>query len=290
MTTTNTIKSAALLATLTALFAWFGHALGGTSGRVLSLVFAALMNGCSYWFSDRLAIRMSRAHPVVRDEEPQLHRLVEDLAQRAGVPVPTVYVIDDASPNAFATGRNPAHAAVAVTRGIMDLLDTRELYGVLAHELAHIKHRDILLSSVAATIAGAITALANVFQLAALFGHHDEDSEGSGLMGSLAFHFLAPIAAAVIQLAISRSREFAADAAGARLAGDPLSLAHALQKLERGTWVRPMAVNPSSASMYIVHPFAGGGLVRLFQTHPPVADRVARLEAMARAVASGVSA
>lgn len=289
MTTTNTIKTAALLATLTALFAWFGYALGGTSGMVLALVFAALMNGGAYWFSDRLAIRLSHARPVSRNEEPQLHRLVEDLAQRAGVPMPRVYVIEDASPNAFATGRNPAHAAVAVTRGIMDLLDTRELYGVLAHEFAHIKHRDILLSSVAATVAGAITALANVFQLAALFGQNDEDGEGSGLMGSLALLFLAPIAATLIQLAISRAREFAADAAGARLVGDPLSLARALQKLERGTWVRPMAVNPASASMYIVHPFAGGGMVRLFQTHPPVADRVARLEAMARVATVGLT-
>lgn len=290
MSTTNTIKTAALLATLTALLAWFGHALGGTAGLLLALGFAGLANGGAYWFSDRLAIRMAHARPVTRDEEPHLHHLIEDLAHRAGVPKPRVYVIDDASPNAFATGRNPAHAAVAVTRGIMELLNTRELYGVLAHEFAHIKHRDILLSSVAATVAGAITALANVFQLAALFGHHDEDGEGSGVMGNLALLLLAPIAATFIQLAISRAREFAADSAGARLVDDPLSLARALQKVEQGAWVRPMAVNPASASMYIVHPSAGGGMARLFGTHPPLADRVARLEAMARAMAPGATA
>lgn len=290
MTTKNTIKTAALLATLTALFAWFGQALGGSIGMVLALAFATLVNGGAYWFSDRLAIRMAHAQPVSREQEPHLYRLIEDLAHHAGVPAPRVYVIDDASPNAFATGRNPAHAAIAVTRGIMDLLNTRELYGVLAHEFAHIKHRDILLSSVAATVAGAITALANVFQLAALFGHHDEDGEGPGVMGSLALLFLAPIAATLIQLAISRAREFAADAAGANLVDDPLSLARALQKLEQGTWVRPMAVNPASASMYIVRPFAGGGLGRLFQTHPPIADRVTRLETMAREMARGAAA
>lgn len=289
MTTKNTIKTALLLATLTALFAWFGQALGGTTGMLLALGFATLMNGGAYWFSGRLAIAMSHARPVSREEEPQLHWLVEDLAHRAGVPVPTLYIIDDASPNAFATGRDPAHAAVAVTRGMVDLLNQRELYGVLAHEFAHIKHRDILLSSVAATVAGAITALAHVFQFAALFGHHDEDREDSGIMGSIALLFLAPIAATLIQLAISRDREFAADAAGAQLVNDPLSLARALHKLEQGAWVRPMAVNPATASMYIVHPRAGGGILQLFQTHPPIDDRVARLEAMAREAAPGAT-
>ena len=264
--------------------------LGGSTGMVPALGFAALMNGGAYWFSDRLAIRRSHAQPVSREQEPHLYGMIEDLAHRAGVPVPKVYIIDDASPNAFATGRNPAHAAVAVTRGIMDLLNTRELYGVLAHEFAHIKHRDILLSSITATIAGAITALANVFQLAALFGHQDEDGEGPGLMSSLALFLLAPIAATLTQLAISRAREFAADAAGANLVADPLSLARALQKLEQGTWVRPMDVNPATASMYTVHPFAGGGMVRLFQTHPPIADRVARLEAIARETVPGATA
>jgi heat shock protein HtpX len=191
-----------------------------------------------------------------------------------------VYVIDSSSPNAFATGRDPNHAAVAVTTGIMQLLDRRELCGVLAHEFAHIKHRDIFLTSVAATIAAAITALAHLFQVAAIFGHRDDDEEGAGLFGALALLIFAPIAATLLQLALSRSREYAADAAGARLVGDPLALAGALRKLEQGTWLRPMDVNPASASLYIVHPFGGGGMMRLFQTHPRVAERIARLEAM----------
>lgn len=278
MNTKNTIKTAALLAALTALFALLGQAFGGTTGMLVALVFALVMNGAAYWFSDRLALSMARAQPVTRAEAPEVYWMVEDLAARAGVPAPRVYLIDDPSPNAFATGRNPNHAAVAVTTGLLQLLDPRELYGVLAHEFAHIKHRDILLTSLAATIAGAITALANLFQLALIFGQHEDDEEGTGLFGALAMLILAPIAATLLQLALSRSREFAADARGAQLAGDPLPLAEALRKLEQGTWLRPREVNPASAAMYIVHPFAAGGMLRLFQTHPPVAERIARLE------------
>ncbi len=280
METTNTLKTGVLLAALTGLLVLIGHLFGGTAGIVIALVFTVAMNGMAYWFSDRLALSMARARPVSPDEAPRLHAQVRDLAARAGVPTPAVYVIDDPSPNAFATGRDPAHAAVAVTTGILDLLDGRELRGVLAHEFAHIRNRDILLTTVAATIAGAISAIANVFQLAALFGGHDEDEEGPGLLGSLALLIVAPIAATLIQLAISRSREYAADATGAAVSGDPLALAAALGKLERGTWLHPMDINPAAAPLFIVHPFAGAGLTRLFSTHPPVAERIARLEAM----------
>jgi heat shock protein HtpX len=223
---------------------------------------------------------MTRARPVARAEAPLLYARVEDLARRASVPVPAVYVIDNPSPNAFATGRDPAHAALAVTTGLVDLLDQRELRGVLAHEFAHIRHRDILLTTVAATIAGAISALAHIVQFGVLFGRHDEDERG-GVLGALAMVIVAPLAAMLIQLAVSRSREYAADATGARLCGDPLALASALRKLERGTWLRPLEVNPAAAPLFIVHPFGRGGLLGLFSTHPPLAARIARLEAMA---------
>jgi len=283
MDTTNTLKTGLLLAALTGLLALTGNLFGGTAGIVIALVFAVAMNGAAYWFSDRLALSMARARPVSPDEAPGLHAQVRDLAARAGVPTPAVYVIDDPSPNAFATRRDPAHAAVAVTAGVLDLLDARELRGVLAHEFAHIRNRDILLTTVAATVAGAISAIANVFQLAALFGGHDEDEDGPGLLGGLALLVVAPIAATLIQLAVSRSREYAADATAAAIAGDPLALAAALGKLERGAWLRPMAVNPAAAPLFIVHPFGGEGVLKLFSTHPPTAERIARLEAMAGA-------
>ncbi len=283
MDTTNTLKTGLLLAALTGLLVLIGNVFGGTAGIVIALVFAVAMNGAAYWFGDRLALSMVRARPVSPTEAPLLHAQVRDLAVRAGVPTPAVYVIDDPSPNAFATARDPAHAAVAVTTGILDLLDARELRGVLAHEFAHSRNRDILLTTVAATIAGAISAIANVFQLAALFGGYDEDEEGHGLLGGLALLVVAPIAATLIQLAVSRSREYAADATGAALAGDPLALAAALGRLERGAWLRPMAVNPAAAPLFIVHPFSGEGIFKLFSTHPPVAERIARLEAMAGA-------
>ena len=286
MSTKNTLKTGLLLAALTGLLAVAGHLVGGTAGLIIALLFAVAMNGATYWFSDRLALAMAHARPVDRSEAPLLYAQVENLAARAGVPVPAVYLIDDPSPNAFATGRNPRHAAVAATTGILQLLDQRELRGVLAHEFAHIKNRDILLTTIAATIAGAISALANIFQFATLFGSHDEDEEGGSMLGGLAMLILAPIAATMIQLAISRAREYAADATGARLCGEPLALASALGKLERGTWLRPLQVNPAAAPLFIVHPFADGGLLRLFSTHPPIAERIARLEAMASRSAS----
>ncbi len=287
MNTTNMLKTGLLLAALSGVLAIVGYLFGGTTGIAIALVLAVAMNGAAYWFSDRLALSMAHAHPVARSEAPELYTQIEELARRAGVPMPRVYVVDEPSPNAFATGRNPAHAAVAVTTGLLGLLDQRELRGVLAHEFAHIKNRDILLTTVTATIAGAISALANVFQLAALFGQHDEDEEGGGVLGGLALLIVAPIAATLIQFAVSRSREYAADATGAHLCGDPLALASALHKLEQGTWLRPMAVNPAAAPLFIVHPLSGGGLARLFSTHPPLAERVARLEAMAGWPAAG---
>jgi heat shock protein HtpX len=291
MTAMNTLKTGLLLAALTALLAAAGHLVGGTGGLLIALLFAVALNGAAYWFSDRLALSMAGARPLARAEAPALHAQVEDLARRASIPVPAVYLIADPSPNAFATGRDPAHAAVAVTTGIMELLDARELRGVLAHEVAHIRHRDILLTTVAATIAGAISGLANVFQYTALFGHHDaDDEEGPGVLGGLALLIVAPIAALLLQLAVSRSREYAADATGARLTGDPLALAAALRRLERGIWLQPLAVNPAAAPLFIVHPFNGDGLLRLFSTHPPLAARVARLEALAEAGGSGALA
>src|SRR5919204_2124248 len=286
MSTKNTLKTGLLLAALTGVLAVAGHLVGGTAGLIIALLFAVVMNGATYWFSDRLALAMAHARSVARSDAPLLYAQVEDLAARAGVPMPAVYLIDDPSPNAFATGRNPRHAAVAVTTGLLHLLDQRELRGVLAHEFAHIKNRDILLTTVAATIAGAISALANIFQFATLFGSHDEDEEGGSMLGGLAMLILAPIAATMIQLAISRAREYAAHATGARLCGEPRALASALSKLERGTWLRPMQINPAAAPLFIVHPFAGGGLLRLFSTHPPIAERIARLEAMASRSAS----
>jgi heat shock protein HtpX len=289
MTTKNTIKTAALLAALTALCAVAGSLLGGSTGMLVAVLFALIMNAGAYWFSDRLALAMARAHPIGRTQAPGLYAMIEDLSMRGNLPMPKVYVIDQASPNAFATGRNPSHAAVAVTTGILGLLEPRELYGVLAHELAHIKHRDILIASVAAALGGAITALATVFQFTALFGHDDGDDEGGGLGAALAMIFLAPIAATVIQLAVSRTREFAADAGGAQLAGDPLALAGALRKLESGTWLKPMHLNPATAPLYIVNPITGRGISRLFQTHPPMADRIARLEALAARQPAGAT-
>jgi heat shock protein HtpX len=279
MNTTNLLKTGILLAALTALFAAVGYLFGGTGGMLIALIFAVAMNGAAYWFSDRMALAMTRAQRVSPHEAPQLYAMVTELAERARVPVPAVYMIADPSPNAFATGRDPAHAAVAVTTGILDLLDSRELRGVLAHEFAHIRNRDILLTSVAATFAGAISAVANFFQLSFLFGNHDED-DNDGMLGGLAMLIVAPIAATLLQMALSRSREYAADATGAQLSGDPLALAGALRRLERGTWLRPMAVNPAAAPLFIVHPFSSEGLLHLFSTHPPMARRIERLEAM----------
>lgn len=283
----NTLKTTLLLAALTALLMFFGRLLGGTEGMIVAFIIALLMNGGAYWFSDRLALAMSGARPVTAAEAPRLYRLVADLARHAGLPLPRVYIIDTAAPNAFATGRSPKHGAVAVTTGLLDLLDYNELAAVIAHELGHIKNRDTLISAVAATIAGAITLLADMAQWALLFGaplRSDEEEHAGGLAGlvsGLLMIILAPIAAVLIQLAISRTREFGADAAAARITGDPLALASALRKLEAWKLRLPFHAHPAMAHMYIVNPLSASTIAGLFSTHPPAAQRIARLERMA---------
>ncbi|MGE5235533.1 MAG: zinc metalloprotease HtpX [Acidobacteriota bacterium] len=277
----NWLKTTVLLGLLTGLLLWIGDLLGGTQGLVMALAFAGVMNFVSYFFSDKIALAMHRAKPVSEAEAPQLYAVVAELAQRGGIPMPRLYVIPEAQPNAFATGRSPQHAAVAVTEGLMRSMDRDELKGVLAHELTHVLHRDILISSVAATIAGALTVVARMAGYALMFGGgRGRDDRGGGL-GGLFFIIVAPIAAMVIQLAISRSREFAADAGGAQLAGTPLGLASALKKLGAYTARIPMHTAQATTShMMIANPFAAGGVARLFSTHPPMEERIARLEAM----------
>lgn len=282
----NTFKTTILLATLTGLFVVIGSALGGQTGMVIAFMLAIALNMGAWWFSDKIALRMSGAREVSYPDAPQLHQLVETLAERANMPKPRVYVIETEAPNAFATGRSPSHGAVAVTTGLMQTLNRDELAGVIAHELAHIKHRDTLISSVAASIAGAITMLAEMAQWAMIFGlgGASEEEEGSGLgelAGSLAMIVVAPIAALIIQMAISRAREYSADAAGAQILGNPLPLASALEKLERASGQTPMQVNPAAAPLYIVNPMLGG-LAGLFSTHPNTAKRIQRLRALAR--------
>jgi heat shock protein HtpX len=283
----NALKTTVLLAALTGILVAAGQALGGREGAMLALVFAAVLNFGSYWFSDRIVLSMYRAVPVDQMNDPQARRLqtiVERLVVKAGLPMPKVYLIPDASLNAFATGRDPSHAAVAATAGILQALDDQELEGVMAHELSHVSHRDILTGSIVATIAGAISMLANMAQWAMIFGggRRDEDRGGSSGLGLLLTMILAPITATLIQLAISRSREFEADAGGVRITQQPLALARALKKLEASSQRRPMAAaTPATAHLFIVNPLRGGGIAKLFSTHPPMAERVARLEAMA---------
>jgi heat shock protein HtpX len=282
----NTITTTALLGALTGLLVLAGGALGGRGGMVVALVFAALMNFGMYWFSDKLALKMSGAREVSEGEQPTLHAMVERLSQRAGIPKPRVYLIDSEQPNAFATGRSPSKGAVAVTTGISRLLTSDELAGVVAHELAHIKHRDTLISAVAATAAGAITMLADMAMWALMFGGlGGDDDEGGvgGLVGGVLMLFVAPIAATIIQLAISRTREYRADAGGAVILGDPLPLASALEKLEwaAGRTMSPTRT-PAVAHLYIVNPLRGGsGLLNLFRTHPASEERIRRLRALA---------
>jgi heat shock protein HtpX len=283
----NTLRTTILLAALTALLVWGGNLLGGTQGAVIALIFAGVMNFFSYWYSDRMVIAMYRGKEVGPDEDPELYHIVQDVSQRAGLPMPRVYVIPQQTPNAFATGRNPQHAAVAVTQGIRRILTTAELRGVLGHELAHVQHRDILVSTIAATLAGAISYLAWMAQWAMIFGGQSRDERGSGgIFGLLIMMIVAPLAAMIIQMAVSRSREYGADEGGARITGDPLSLASALRKLHVASERIPLQVNQATgnatAHMFIVNPFTGGGLRSLFSTHPPIEDRIARLEAMAR--------
>lgn len=280
----NTFKTFLLLAGLTALLLLIGQALGGRSGFYFALFMALIMNFVGYWFSDKIALAMSGAQEVSVSEAPELHQAVEKLAVQAGLPKPRVYIIPQDTPNAFATGRNPEHAAVAVTQGILRILRPAELEGVLAHELAHIRNRDILISSVAAVIAGAISYLATMAQWGAFLGMgRGDDEEGGGggnLIAVLLMAIIAPIAAMLIQMAISRSREYQADATGARIIGAGRPLANALLKLEEANQRLPMQVNPAQAQMYIVNPLSAEGLMRLFSTHPPIQERVTRLLAM----------
>jgi heat shock protein HtpX len=277
----NQIKTFILMALLTVLLVWVGSLVGGRSGAIYFLIFAAVMNFGIYWFSDRIVLKMYRAKPVTEAEQPGLYRIVRELALRGNIPVPKVYIIPQDAPNAFATGRNPQHAAVAVTTGIMRLLNEDELKGVLAHELSHVRHRDILIGTIAATIAGAISMIASVARWGAIFGGGDDREGGAAqLVIMLVLTTLAAFAAFLIQLAISRSREYHADEGGAQLSGNPLYLARALGKLDAGTKRIPMQVNPSTAHMFIVNPLTAKGIQGLFSTHPPIEKRIARLEAM----------
>ena len=276
----NTFKTAFFLTLLTLLLLFIGRAFGGQNGMILALVFAAIMNFVSYFYSDKIALAMYRAQPVSREELPRVYQVVERLTQKIGIPMPKIYVIPTDSPNAFATGRNPSHASVAVTQGILNLLNDEELEGVLAHELGHVNNRDILISSVAATVAGAITMLASMRRWAMIFGGwggRDERDRGGGL-AALFMLILAPIAATLIQLAVSRSREYQADASGAHYTGNPYALASALAKLDAYSRRLPMQATPSTAHLFIIQPLLGGmSFGNLFSTHPPIAKRIERL-------------
>src|SRR4051812_33210947 len=276
----NFLKTTVLLAAMTGLLLIIGDYFGGQQGMLIAFVIAAVMNFVSYFFSDKIALAMYSAQPVSREELPRLYTIVERLTQKMGYPMPKLFVIPTDSPNAFATGRSPSHASVAVTRGILSLLDEEELEGVLAHELGHVRNRDILISSVAATIAGAITMLARMGYYASLFGgssNRDDRDRGGGAIGALLMLFLAPIAATLIQLAVSRSREYGADETGAHVTGNPYALARALQKLDAYSKRRPMMATPSTAHLFIVQPLAGVDFASLFSTHPPIAKRIERL-------------
>ncbi len=281
----NRFKTTLLLTCLTLLMVAMGSAIGGKSGMVFAFFMACAMNFFSYWFSDKIVLRMYGAREIGENDHPSFYGMVRRLAQQAGLPMPRVYIIPSDSPNAFATGRNPAHAAVAATEGILRILTPDELEGVMAHELAHVRNRDILVSTIAATFAGAISMLGSMLQWGALIGagRSDEDGEGAGgLIGSLAMAIIAPLAALLIQMAVSRSREYLADETGARICGRPLSLANALRKLQSASRMIPMAeARPASAHLFIVNPLTGGGLLSLFSTHPPMEERIARLESMA---------
>lgn len=278
----NWFKTTVLFAAILALFMMIGGLIGGREGMMMALLLGGGMNFFAYWFSDKMVLRMYNAQPVDETSSPYLYNMVRDLAARAELPMPKVYLIDEAQPNAFATGRNPENAAVAATTGIVSLLSERELRGVMAHELAHVKHRDILTSTIAATLAGAISALAN---FAMFFGGRDEEGRPANAVVSIIVAIIAPIAAMLIQMAISRAREFEADRGGAEISGDPLALASALAKIDayaRGIPFPTAEAHPATAQMMIMNPLAGGGIDTLFSTHPKTAERIARLEAMAR--------
>lgn len=284
----NIFKTTFLLSLLTILLVIMGGAVGGQGGMMVAFLLAAAMNFGSYWFSDKIVLKMYNAQEITREVHPSFYGMVERLAGRAGLPMPKVYIIPDDSPNAFATGRNPAHAAVAATEGVLRILTPDELEGVMAHELAHVKNRDILISSIAATFAGAISMIGNMLQWGAMFGAgRGDDEEGGGIggmIGSLAMAIVAPIAAMLIQMAVSRSREYLADASGAEICGRPLALAGALRKLHNYSQAAPMLeARPATAHMFIVNPLTGGGLASLFSTHPPMEERIAKLETLAAA-------
>jgi heat shock protein HtpX len=279
----NVFKTGLLLAVLTAMLVLIGGAIGGQQGMMIAFVIALGMNFLSYWFSDKMVLAAYGAQPIDEAAAPRLYAIVRRLATRAGIPMPRVYLVPSETPNAFATGRNPQHAVVAVTEGIMRILDEEELEGVLAHELSHVKNRDVLISTIAATLAGAITYLAHMAQWAAMFGGRSRDDEegGSNPIAMILLAILAPIAAMLVQMAVSRSREFQADATGAQVAGRPWGLAKALEKLQMANQAMPMATaTPATAHLFIVNPLSGETLMRLFSTHPPLEERIARLRAM----------
>jgi heat shock protein HtpX len=280
----NRLKTTLLLSLLTLLMVLMGSAIGGQTGMVVAFLIALAMNFVSYWHSDKIVLKMYRAREIGENDNPAFYGMIKRLALRVGLPMPRVYIIPSENPNAFATGRSPDHAAVAATEGILHLLSREELEGVMAHELAHIKNRDILLGSIAATFAGAISMLGNMLQWSAIIGTGgDEDGDGSGsLIGSLVMAMVAPLAALLIQMSVSRSREYLADETGAKICGQPLALANALRKLHTASQRTPMqGAQPATAHMFIVNPFAGGSLLKWFSTHPPMEERIARLEAMA---------
>jgi heat shock protein HtpX len=281
-TMSNVFKTGLLLAVLTALLVLIGGAVGGQQGMIIAFFLAVAMNFFSYWFSDKVVLAMYQAQPVDEASAPRLYSMVRRLVTRAGLPMPRVYLIPTDTPNAFATGRDPAHAVIAVTEGLMRILDEDELEGVLAHELAHVKNRDMLISTIAATLAGAITYLAHMAQWAAMFGGrgHSEDDEGTNPIAAIVMAILAPIAAMLIQMAVSRSREYQADATGARIAGKTWGLSKALEKLQMAQQVIPMHANPATAHLFIVNPLSGRSFATLFSTHPPLEERIERLRVM----------
>jgi heat shock protein HtpX len=280
----NRFKTAVLLTALTLLLVAMGGAIGGRGGMMFAFVIACAINFFSYWFSDKIVLRMYGAQEITEMENPTFYGIVRNLSMRAGLPMPKVYIIPSDSPNAFATGRNPEHAAVAATEGIMRILTPEELEGVMAHEMSHVANRDILISTIAATIAGAVSMLGNMLQWAAIFGgSRSDDDDRGGVLGGLALAIIAPIAAMLIQLAVSRSREYLADESGAKMCGRPLSLANALRKLDNGSRMLPLEdARPATAHLFIVNPLTASGLMQLFSTHPPMEERIARLERMAR--------
>ena len=279
----NWLKTSMLMAAILALFGAVGALVGGKSGMLLALLFGGAMNVFAYWFSDSMVLKMYNAREVDEGSAPQFYAMIRELVQRAGLPMPKVYLIDEAQPNAFATGRNPEHAAVAATTGILQLLPAREIRGVMAHELAHVRHRDILISTISATMAGAISALAN---FAVFFGGRDSEGRPSNPLAGVMVALLAPLAASLIQMAISRAREFEADRGGAEICGDPNALADALTRIDayaRGVPMAPAEAHPETAQMMIINPLSGSGIAGLFSTHPPTEERVARLRSLARA-------